>query len=138
MYTPPESIVITPSTLYVGTPVALLSTLNPDGTANLSAMSSAWALGNRFVLGLGATGRAVENLAREGECVINFPSSALWEHVERLAPTTGTPVVPEQKRASGFQFEPRKFERAGVHTRLLRRWSARRASPNAQSRSKPA
>jgi flavin reductase (DIM6/NTAB) family NADH-FMN oxidoreductase RutF len=33
---------IEPTILYFGTPVALISTLNPDGTANLAPMSSAW------------------------------------------------------------------------------------------------
>jgi flavin reductase (DIM6/NTAB) family NADH-FMN oxidoreductase RutF len=34
-----------PSILYFGTPVALLSTLNKDGSANLAPMSSVWWLG---------------------------------------------------------------------------------------------
>lgn len=33
---------IEPTTLYFGTPVALISTLNPDGSPNLAPMSSAW------------------------------------------------------------------------------------------------
>src|SRR5271169_307875 len=36
---------IEPTILYFGTPVALISTLNPDGSPNLAPMSSAWWLG---------------------------------------------------------------------------------------------
>ena len=32
--------------LYFGTPVALITTVNPDGSSNISPISSAWALGD--------------------------------------------------------------------------------------------
>jgi len=44
---------IEPTILYFGTPVALISTLNPDGSPNLAPMSSAWWLGWSCMLGLG-------------------------------------------------------------------------------------
>ena len=50
---PPEDIqrrCITPSVLYPGTPVVLMTTLNDDGSSNISPLSSFWALGNRVVL----------------------------------------------------------------------------------------
>jgi flavin reductase (DIM6/NTAB) family NADH-FMN oxidoreductase RutF len=99
--------------LYFGTPVALITTLNSDGSSNISPMSSAWALADRVVLGLSANGQGLANLEREPECVINLPSSALWEQVERLAPTTGRDPMPEYKRAMGYHFEANKFARAG-------------------------
>jgi len=105
--------VITPSILYFGTPVVLLTTSNPDGTPNISPMSSAWALGSTVVLGLGDDGRAVANLARLGECVINLPSAGLWQCVERIAPLTGCSPVPEEK-ADRYRFEPDKFGAAGL------------------------
>jgi flavin reductase (DIM6/NTAB) family NADH-FMN oxidoreductase RutF len=104
---------IEPPILYFGTPVLLLSTLNEDGTANLAPMSSAWALGYTVMLGLGAQGKTIENLRRERECVVNIPSSSLWQNVERLAPLTGTDPVPAAK-AGKFRHEPRKFEAAGL------------------------
>jgi flavin reductase (DIM6/NTAB) family NADH-FMN oxidoreductase RutF len=45
-------LAITPSILYFGTPVVLLTTENEDGSANLAPMSSAWALDQVVVLGL--------------------------------------------------------------------------------------
>lgn len=48
---------IEPTILYFGTPVALISTLNPDGTPNLAPMSSAWWLGWSCMLGLGQMGQ---------------------------------------------------------------------------------
>lgn len=110
----PKHRVIAPRILYFGTPVVLLSTLNADGTPNLSPLSSAWALDDRLVLGLGLMGQGLANLQRTREAVINLPSAALWPQVERLAPTTGRAPVPEEKRAMGYVHEPRKFERAGL------------------------
>ena len=62
------------SILYFGTPVALISTLNEDGSPNIGPMSSAWWLGSACMLGLGAVSKTSDNLIRTGECVINLPS----------------------------------------------------------------
>jgi len=112
--TPPEQHTIKPSILYFGTPVSLISTLNPDGSANLSPMSSSWALGDRIVLGMATTGRGFLNIEQRRECVINMPSPDIWEAVERIAATTGLDPLPEYKAEMGYYFEPRKFERAGL------------------------
>ncbi|PHE54081.1 hypothetical protein COF68_33635, partial [Bacillus toyonensis] len=77
---------IKPKILYYGTPVILLNSLNEDGTVNISPMSSSWALGDCIILGIGLGGKAIENLERHPECVINVPSPSLWENVEQLAP----------------------------------------------------
>ena len=99
--------------LYFGTPVALISSLNEDGTTNLAPMSSFWALGWTLVLGLLDETKTAENLARHGECLINLPSPAMWRHVEKLAPLTGKNPVPEIK-AKQFRFEKDKFGAAGL------------------------
>lgn len=104
---------LTPSILYFGTPVVLISTLNENGSVNLAPMSSAWALGYTVVLGLGATGKTLENLQRTKECVLNFPSDQLWQAVERLAPLTGKDPVPTAKAAQ-FRYEQEKFAAAGL------------------------
>jgi flavin reductase (DIM6/NTAB) family NADH-FMN oxidoreductase RutF len=104
---------ITPSVLYFGTPVVLVTTRNPDGTANITPMSSAWALGSTVVLGLGDDGQSVRNLERERECVLNFPSAPQWEHVERLAPLTGRDPVPAAK-AGRYRHVRDKFAAAGL------------------------
>lgn len=105
--------VIEPSVLYVGTPVYLVATLNPDGTANLAPASSHFALGRTIVLGLERGGQSLENVLAHPELTVNFPSSAQWQHVERLAGVTGRDPVPADK-AGAYEFEPRKFERAGL------------------------
>jgi flavin reductase (DIM6/NTAB) family NADH-FMN oxidoreductase RutF len=107
-----DTITIHPKILYFGTPVCLISSRNPDGTTNLTPMSSAWALDRRVVLGLGRDGQALRNLQRERDCVINLPSPELWPAVERLAPTTGRADVPSHKRALGYRHEPDKFAEA--------------------------
>lgn len=104
---------VEPSILYFGTPVALVVTLNEDGSPNVAPMSSAWTLGQAAVLGLGASGKTVENLQRTRECTLNLPSDRMWQAVERLAPLTGKSPVPPSK-ASAFRYEPRKFEAAGL------------------------
>ncbi len=105
---------IEPTILYFGTPVALISTMNPDGTPNLAPMSSAWWLGWTCMLGLGQMGQTSDNLIRTGECVINLPSQDLATHVDRLAMTTGKNPVPEKKCDWGYRFEPGKFGIAGL------------------------
>ncbi|MFF1556179.1 flavin reductase family protein [Streptomyces sp. NPDC058279] len=95
--------------LYFGTPVVLISSLNEDGTANLAPMSSAWWLGQSCMLGLGNSAQTTANLLREGECVLNLPSSAMVDAVDRLALTTGKPTVPDRKARQGYRYEPDKF-----------------------------
>ncbi|GAA4924806.1 flavin reductase family protein [Streptomyces coeruleoprunus] len=106
-------MVVRPSILYFGTPVALLSTENEDGTANLAPVSSVWALGQRVVLGLGAEGHTLRNLRDRPELVISLPSPGLWAAVERLAPLTGADPVPAGKRGV-YRYEPDKFGAAGL------------------------
>ena len=116
-YQTPESVTIKPSILYFGTPVVLITTLNPDGSVNISPMSSAWALGDRVVLGCTASGQGIENLIRQGECALNFPSPALWRNVERIARATGRREVPAEKAAIGYEYVADKFALAGLtHT----------------------
>jgi flavin reductase (DIM6/NTAB) family NADH-FMN oxidoreductase RutF len=104
---------IEPTILYFGTPVALISTLNPDGSPNLAPMSSAWWLGWSCMLGLGQLGQTSDNLIRTRECVINLPSQDQVSQVDHLALTTGKNPVPEKKLSWGYQFEPDKFGIAG-------------------------
>lgn len=106
--------VIHPKMLYFGTPVVLISTLNPDGSPNLAPMSSAWWLGDTCQLGMSSRSRTVENLSREGECVLNLPSQDQVATVDRLALLTGSDPVPPYKAVMGYRHEPRKFEAAGL------------------------
>ncbi|MFD1956614.1 flavin reductase family protein [Paenibacillus thailandensis] len=103
---------IKPSILYYGTPVILLTTLNEDGSTNISPLSSSWALGYSLVLGLGIGGKAIENLRERPECVVNVPGPELWTQVEALAPLTGKNPVPEYKLQASFRFEHDKFAAA--------------------------
>lgn len=103
-----------PPILYFGTPVVLISTLNPDGSANLAPMSSAFWLGWRCMIGMNSGARTTENLMRGGECVLNLPSDTMAGMVDRLALTTGSDPVPERKATRGYRFERRKFEIAGM------------------------
>lgn len=104
---------IDPTILYFGTPVALISSMNEDGSPNLAPMSSAWWLGWSCMLGLGQMGQTSENLIRTRECVINLPSVAQVSNVDRLAMTTGRDPVPEKKRGWGYRHEADKFGLAG-------------------------
>lgn len=103
---------ITPTILYFGNPVAIVSSINPDGTTNLAPISSFWELGWTMVLGLLSDTQTLDNLQREPDCVVNIPSPDLWEAVERLAPLTGKNPVPPEK-APKFHFESDKFTAAG-------------------------
>ncbi|MFE4516282.1 flavin reductase family protein [Kitasatospora sp. NPDC056783] len=100
--------------LYFGTPVVLIGSRNEDGSSNLMPMSSAWWLNQSCVLGLGDSSQTAANLRREGECVLNLPSSAQVDAVDALALLTANPHVPEYRRRQGYRHERRKFEAAGL------------------------
>jgi flavin reductase (DIM6/NTAB) family NADH-FMN oxidoreductase RutF len=104
-----EAVTIKPSILYFGTPVVLITTMNPDATVNISPMSSASALGDRVVLGCTASGQGIANLRRQKECALNFPSPELWRNVERIARATGRRDVPAEKAAIGYEYVADKF-----------------------------
>ena len=109
----PPAILLQPSVLYFGTPVALVTTLDERGAANITPMSSVWALGDRLVLGLSGESQGGINLQRGGEAVVNLPGPALHEAVERIARTTGRRPVPGYKQAMGYRHEADKFALAG-------------------------
>lgn len=100
---------IDPAILYFGTPVVLVSSLNPDGSPNLAPMSSAWWLGRSCVLGFGARSQTPANIQRTGECVLSLPSVGNVAAVNRLARTTGSDPVPPHKQAMGYRHEADKF-----------------------------
>lgn len=105
---------IEPSILYFGTPVVLISTLNPDGTPNIAPMSSAWWLGWRCMLGLQTASQTPQNLLRTGQCVLNLAARDQALAVDRLARLTGTQDLPPLKQKLGYRHEKRKFETAGL------------------------
>jgi flavin reductase (DIM6/NTAB) family NADH-FMN oxidoreductase RutF len=95
--------------LYFGTPVVLISTRNPDGSANLAPMSSAWWLGDQCMLGMNTGSQTTRNLLRERECVLNLPSADLAWAVDRLALLTGAEDLSQHKIEKGYRYEPDKF-----------------------------
>lgn len=103
-----------PSILYFGTPVALISTKNPNNTDNLAPISSIFWLGWRCIVGLGASSQTAKNLMVRKEAVVNLPSVNQVEAVNLLAKTTGTNPVPQTKMLKGYRFEENKFEIAGL------------------------
>lgn len=107
---------IEPTILYFGTPVALITTLDSGGNANIGPMSSTWALGWTMMLGLECASKTYQNLMQQKECVINFPPSSLFNQVEKIANLTGAYPVPEYKQGR-YKYESDKFA-AGGFTRL--------------------
>ena len=103
-----------PAILYFGTPVVLISTLNPDGTPNLAPMSSCFWLGWRAVLGMGASSQTARNLTRTRECVLNLASVQEADAVDKLARTTGVRDLSPVKRSRGYRYEPDKFGISGL------------------------
>jgi flavin reductase (DIM6/NTAB) family NADH-FMN oxidoreductase RutF len=106
-------VVVRPDVLYVGTPAYLIATRNPDGSANLAAASSYWALGQMLVLGIEAEGQTIRNLTTHGDLTVNFPSGRHWAALARIAYLTGRAPVPEAK-ASRYRHEPDKFAASGL------------------------
>jgi len=105
---------IEPKILYFGTPVAVVSSLNEDGETNIAPMSSFWALGWTFLLGINEATKTADNLRRDPECVVNLPAPEMWRQVETLAPLTAKNPVPEIKAKSKYHYEPDKFQAAAL------------------------
>ena len=104
----PAFLTIQPKILYFGTPVALITTVDVDGNANIGPISSAWALGYNVILGLGCDSKTYQNLINNKECVVNLPSANLYQNIERISNLTGLNPVPENKRER-FRYEKDKF-----------------------------
>jgi len=110
-------VTISPKILYFGTPVALITSVNEDGSPNLAPVSSFWALGWTITIGLLSDTKTLENLKTRADCVVNLPSPEMWRQVETLAPLTGRNPVPEDKKEK-FHFEKTSFKRqASAHGR---------------------
>lgn len=119
----PPSQTISPAIFYWGTPVVLITTENEDGTFNIAPMSSAWWLGNRCMLGLGAISQTTINLIRTKQCVLNLATNGMEEAVNALAKTTGAAGVTTAaedtgylyfKRMNGYKFVHDKFGHSGL------------------------
>ncbi|UEJ81216.1 flavin reductase family protein [Brachybacterium halotolerans subsp. kimchii] len=108
---------IDPAILYFGTPVVLVSTLNPDCSPNLAPISSAFWIGRTAVLGIAEDSRTRENLEFEGEAVLALPSAEQAGAVDALALTTGSPEIPERKHRRGYRHYADKFALAGLAPR---------------------
>src|SRR5687768_9285747 len=104
-----QHTVVDPAILYFGTPVVLVSSMNPDDTPNLAPMSSAWWLGRSCMLGFGARSHTPTNILRSSDLVLNLPSVDQVAAVNRLARTTGSNPVPPHKVAMGYRHEADKF-----------------------------
>ncbi|KAJ5855581.1 uncharacterized protein N7529_009525 [Penicillium soppii] len=114
---------ISPPIFYWGTPVVLITTENEDGTSNIAPMSSAWWLGNRCMLGLGAISQTTINLIRTKQCVLNLASDNMAGAVNALAKTTGSKEMLTAakgtgylyfKRTNGYKYVPDKFGHSGL------------------------
>ena len=103
---------IEPSVLYFGTPVALITTLDDDGDTNITPISSAWALGRTYVLGIGDDSHGLANLRRDPGIVINLPEASLAHRVEAIAATTGAAALSPRK-AGAYRTEKDKWGLGG-------------------------
>lgn len=106
--------VMSPAILYWGTPVVLVSSENEDGTTNICAISSAFWLGHRCILGFGTSSKTPQNISRTGQCVVNLPDDSMTTAVNALASTTGTEEPSSSKLARGYRFIKDKWTCAGL------------------------
>ncbi len=105
---------VEPAIFYAGTPVVLISTLNQDGSFNISPMSSAWWLGWSCMIGLDASSKTTQNMVRTGECVLNLASVDMVEAVDRLALLSGSDPLPMHKKLLGYRTEHNKYAESGL------------------------
>jgi len=107
-------VVTDPAILYFGTPVVLLSTVNPDGSPNLAPISSVYWLGHQAMLGINRNSQTWANLARTAEVAVALPSADQVDAVNRLALTTGRDPVSERQQRRGYRHVADKFGVSGL------------------------
>jgi flavin reductase (DIM6/NTAB) family NADH-FMN oxidoreductase RutF len=103
---------IEPTILYFGNPVALITTLDESGHANIGPMSSTWTLGWTMMLGLECASKTYQNLMATKECVVNVADHTLAAKVESIAQLTGAWPMPEYKKGR-YEYEADKFHVGG-------------------------
>lgn len=89
--------------LDLGTSVALLCTVDEDGSLHLAAVTSAWWTGARCVIGLPDASEVSANLRRTREVVINMPSSDQTAAVARLIRVTRRTAAPDGEPDPGYR-----------------------------------
>jgi flavin reductase (DIM6/NTAB) family NADH-FMN oxidoreductase RutF len=107
-------VVTDPAILYFGTPVVLLSTVNPDGSPNLAPISSVFWLSHQAMLGINRGSQSWANMGRTGEVAVALPSADQVDAVNRLALTTGRDPVPERQQRRGYTHVADKFGVSGL------------------------
>ncbi len=107
-------VITDPAILYFGTPVVLLSTVNPDGSPDLAPISSVFWLGHQAMLGINRGSQSWANMARTGEVAVALPSADQVDAVNHPALTTGRGPVPERKQRRGYRHVADKFGVSGL------------------------
>ena len=107
-------VVTDPAILYFGTPVVLLSTVNPDGSPNLAPISSVYWLGHQAMLGINRNSQSWANLDRTREVAVALPSADQVDAVNRLALTTGRDQLSERQQRRGYRHVADKFGISGL------------------------
>ena len=106
--------IISPAILYFGSPVVLVSSENEDGTDNICAISSAFWLGHRCMLGFAAESKTPLNILRTGQCIVNLPDDTMAAPINALSTTTGTEHVSASKIDRGYRYVKDKWTCAGL------------------------
>ncbi|HHI2824420.1 TPA: hypothetical protein ACP43Q_005136 [Klebsiella quasipneumoniae] len=78
-----------PKSLYWGSTVILLSTIDNTNSTNITPISSSWSLSSNIVIGLSLSSKAIENIEYCPEMVLNIASDDLSKKIESIAKYTG-------------------------------------------------
>lgn len=106
--------VIDPAILCWGTPVVLITTINEDGSSNITPISSALWLINRCILVLEFNSQGTMNLQRTRQCVLNLPSDEMVPTLNAMARSTGAADITAFKMKLGYRHDADKFKTAGL------------------------
>lgn len=99
---------------YYGFPVVLMTTKDIGSKEdNITVISSTWTLGKSIVIGLGLHNKGFVNLKVGSEATFNLADASIWKNIERIAKTTGNPIIPDYKRQIGYTYCSDKFDLGG-------------------------
>lgn len=72
-------------TLYLGSIVCLISTLNEQKHTNITPISSFYNVNDTIMIGLNTTSKGYENIKLFKKALINIPILSMWENIEKIA-----------------------------------------------------
>ncbi|AHI52783.1 flavin reductase family protein [Spiroplasma culicicola] len=100
-------------TLFVGFPLALISSFDNKYQENITPISSFFSLNNTIVFAIGKKSQCYENIKFSSNVIVNIPDFSSWEKVEKMAEIYYRFSKEESKNNDHFKKINDEFDKLG-------------------------